>query len=287
MNIDSLKTFVILADTKSFTKTAKLQYVVQATVSNRINELEKQVGKSLFIRDNKNVQLSNEGKAFLPYAKKIIKLRKEAIIKARGVNLYVDRLAIGMESSIYKGILTQPINELFLDNDDLAIKLKVSKSDEIIELLNDDILDIGIVYKRPKQSKLKVKEYMVDDIILVSKPREQRNVVSIDEVNHQSLIYAYLGENFFDWLSYQMDERPVIRFSSDDIESVIDYIKHGYGMGFVYRSMVKNELKSGELVELRIKDKKSPKQKLYIVISKARMKSVAVQRALEVLYKDK
>lgn len=40
MNIESLETFVLLAENGNFTKTAEVQFLVQSTVSNRINELE-------------------------------------------------------------------------------------------------------------------------------------------------------------------------------------------------------------------------------------------------------
>jgi DNA-binding transcriptional LysR family regulator len=64
MNIESLETFVLLSENGNFTKTAEMQYLVQSTVSNRINELEKYVGKELFIRNNKNVKLTKSGEAF-------------------------------------------------------------------------------------------------------------------------------------------------------------------------------------------------------------------------------
>lgn len=48
MNIDYLRTFLTLAENGSFSETAKEHIVVQSTVSSRIQELEKELGQSLF-----------------------------------------------------------------------------------------------------------------------------------------------------------------------------------------------------------------------------------------------
>ena len=53
MDIQSLKTFITLAETKSYTKTANQLFVAQSTVTNRINELERELKLSLFSRTNR------------------------------------------------------------------------------------------------------------------------------------------------------------------------------------------------------------------------------------------
>lgn len=47
MNIENLKTFITLSELKNFTQTADRYYIVQSTVTNRIMELEKGLGKKL------------------------------------------------------------------------------------------------------------------------------------------------------------------------------------------------------------------------------------------------
>lgn len=58
MDYELLKTFICLANFKNFTKTAEQLHVVQSTITSRIKHLEDNVGKSLFIRTNKNVVLT-------------------------------------------------------------------------------------------------------------------------------------------------------------------------------------------------------------------------------------
>ena len=64
MDIESLNTFLTLASTRSFTRTANQLFVAQSTVTNRINELEKELKLKLFNRNNKSVALTPDGERF-------------------------------------------------------------------------------------------------------------------------------------------------------------------------------------------------------------------------------
>lgn len=48
MDIESLKTFIVLSNVKNYTRAANQLFVAQSTVTNRINELEKELNISLF-----------------------------------------------------------------------------------------------------------------------------------------------------------------------------------------------------------------------------------------------
>ncbi len=65
MNIESIETFRRLFETKSFTKTAEIMEITEATVSYRIRELEKYLGKDLVIRNlDKSVSVTEFGDSF-------------------------------------------------------------------------------------------------------------------------------------------------------------------------------------------------------------------------------
>ncbi|MCB2299515.1 LysR family transcriptional regulator [Clostridium tagluense] len=286
MNIESMETFVILSENGNFTKTAELQYLVQSTISNRINELEKYVGKKLFVRNNKNVRLTKSGEAFLPYAKRMIMLKKDGIIKARSVGVYEDRLALGLVDSIYKGIISPIIKEYFLTFPSIAVKLKVNHSEEIIRLLGDGILDIGFVYTKFKSSKFEVIDFLEDEIILVTSPKSKivlEEEISYSDLIHLPLLYADLGEDFFEWLSKLFGDSPLLKLSVDEPSYVIDFVKEGFGYAFVTKSAVNSELKYGELIHVKIKDSIPPKRQIYMLINKNKKNSIAIKSWLGII----
>src|SRR3569833_720506 len=78
-DIDCLRTFLIAADTKSFSRAAELVGRTQSTVSQQINKLETQVGKSILERRKGRVlELTSEGNKLLQYARRILQLNDEA-----------------------------------------------------------------------------------------------------------------------------------------------------------------------------------------------------------------
>lgn len=280
MNIESLETFVVLAENGNFTKTAEQQYLVQSTISKRISELERFVGKELFLRDNKNVKLTKSGEAFLPYAKRMIMLKKDGIIKARAVGIYEDRLAVGLTDSIYKGGISHVLKKYYIMFPNIAIKLKVNHSEEIIRLLSDGILDIGFVYTKSKSSKFEIIDFFEDEIILVTSNKNEIGLkidISYSELIDLPLLYTDLGEDFFTWLSKVYGDSPLLKFSTDENIYVTDFVKEGFGYAFVTKSSVIEELKNGELIHVKIKDATPPLRKIYMIINKNKSDSISVK----------
>lgn len=74
IDINLLRTFIILAETQSFTKTAERVYRSQSAVSMQIVKLEEVLGCSLFDRDKRNVRLTAEGEKLRGYASQIVNL---------------------------------------------------------------------------------------------------------------------------------------------------------------------------------------------------------------------
>ena len=62
MNLKQLEAFVKVTESGSFSKAAKLLFLTQPTVSAHISSLEKELDSRLFVRNTKEVKLSEEGK---------------------------------------------------------------------------------------------------------------------------------------------------------------------------------------------------------------------------------
>lgn len=78
-DIDCLRTFVLVADSMSFSRAAETVGRSQSTVSQQIGKLEVQVGKSLLDRRKGRVfELTSEGSKLLQYARRMLQLNDEA-----------------------------------------------------------------------------------------------------------------------------------------------------------------------------------------------------------------
>ena len=74
MDIRVLKYFLAVAREQSFTQAAERLYLSQPTLSRQLKELEDELGKQLFIRGNKGVTLTEEGRMLRKRAEEIIEL---------------------------------------------------------------------------------------------------------------------------------------------------------------------------------------------------------------------
>jgi Transcriptional regulator len=72
MDSEQLMYFVEAARCLNFTDVAKKNYVTQPSISRHINDLERQLGVSLFLRNGHKVQLTSEGELFLCLAQDIL-----------------------------------------------------------------------------------------------------------------------------------------------------------------------------------------------------------------------
>ena len=74
----TLKCFLAVIETGSFTKAAHKVNRTQSAITQQMNSLEKSLGKKLFDR-GKQIRLTKDGEIFLPYANKIFSLHLEVL----------------------------------------------------------------------------------------------------------------------------------------------------------------------------------------------------------------
>ncbi len=77
VNLRQLEAFVKIANNKSFSATAKEMYLTQPTISAYISKLEAELGRELFVRTTKAVELSEDGQKIYLYAKEIVELAEK------------------------------------------------------------------------------------------------------------------------------------------------------------------------------------------------------------------
>lgn len=78
MEISQLQIFAAVAETGSITKAAARLLRAPSNVSTRIQQLERELGVKLLVRDKRQSSLSADGEMFLGYAQKILELCNEA-----------------------------------------------------------------------------------------------------------------------------------------------------------------------------------------------------------------
>lgn len=71
MTLQQLHYFISIAETGSFNEAAKTLYISQPSLTSSIQELERELGFSLFHRGNRGVSLTSDGLEFISYARQV------------------------------------------------------------------------------------------------------------------------------------------------------------------------------------------------------------------------
>lgn len=79
LTIEYLKTFLVAADSGSFTKAAAAVHRTQSAVSMQMKRLEEEIGKPIFIRKGKMLSLTDTGEMLCDHARRIVQSHDEAV----------------------------------------------------------------------------------------------------------------------------------------------------------------------------------------------------------------
>ena len=142
-----LRTFLAVAQTRSFTQAAARLGIRQPTVSQHIRKLETAAARVLVLRDTHTVALTSDGEAMFGFARSILAAHDDAAAYFRGERPH-GRLRIGMSDDLALTRLPQILRDFRRDNPLVDFDLRVDQSGLLHQRLEGDRLDV-FIGKRP------------------------------------------------------------------------------------------------------------------------------------------
>jgi len=262
MNLDWYRTFFQLAKSGSFSQAAKHMYITQPAVSRSIAQLEKNLGCQLFFRTRQGVSLTQQGEILydnLENAFNYIAAAENAITEVQ--TLKRGELKFGASDLLFKYFLI-PIIRLFKDEyPDIKIRMISDNTATIINKIKRGEIEFGIVNKPVLDKSLEIKTLMkVQDCFVVgpkykhltNKKRHIIDLAGYPMLMHNQLtntrkhLDSYLQKNL-------ISVAPQIESGFSDV--LIEFAKNDFGIAFVYKNHVKEELDSGKLYEIQLYEK--------------------------------
>lgn len=141
---DVLRSFVGIAESGSFTRTAAQVYRTTAAVSMQIKRLEETLGRSLFIREARRVRLTPEGEMLLGYARRLLKLNEEAVSQFLRPAL-AGRVGFGSPTDLGNRVLPGVLSMFARSHPAVQVEVSVGRSVELIERLDAGELDLTLI----------------------------------------------------------------------------------------------------------------------------------------------
>ncbi len=147
MNIDLelYRVFYTVAKHKHMTKASEELHISQPAISQSIKKLEEQLGGTLFLRSNKGMELTEEGKMLYEYIKGALELINNAENDFTSFkDLSKGEIKIGCSTTLTKLILMDALKDFHKDYPNISIKITNDLTNDLINDLKIGKLDFVI-----------------------------------------------------------------------------------------------------------------------------------------------
>jgi LysR family transcriptional repressor of citA len=281
MNTESLKTFIILAQCNSFTKTAQKLMMAQPTISNRIKELEAEIGQVLFVREKNSVSLTEAGKIFLGDAVKILELENAAITKANMSMACSENLTLGCTHTLFDCYVLEGAIRFAKNNPHIPMKLDIAHSHEILTELGNSNLDLAYTYYPFRHGRYICRPFIKEPLVLVTNGRNRvyEGGISKNELMRIPIVFSDITDaNNFTWLP-SSQKRHLLQVNI--ISKIVPFLKNGDWYCFLPRNLVKKDVEEGNLIEIPLLKMPDLKKQSYVIYRRYHKKSSALARWIE------
>lgn len=252
MHLNQIKSFITVSQVLNFTNAARQNGVPQSTISRQINDLEQQLGVKLFYRTKRDVRLTQEGWAFLPYAQEILDAAKKGAFAVRQLHEGAEgRLSIATidDSDQFLAMCLQEFSRKYPG---IIVDLTYVSHGEPLQSEVDDPYDFHFHYLDmiPDSEEYEIRETHTTQLCFVSsktghtdmaKPDDDTDFVDgfdFSSLPHQKFILISEEENpilYMQIMNYCQTHRftPQIANRFSDIKSVLLSVGSGLGISIL------------------------------------------------------
>lgn len=144
LDIQSLRSFLKVAELGSFTRAAQALSLTQPAISQQVRRLEDLLGVALFARDNRQVVLTLEGERLTGYAQQIVGVN-DSVGNLFDVSCTQESVTLGIPEYFSEQILQRVIPVMAFEIPAVRIVVKVARSMLLKEALNEGQIDMGLM----------------------------------------------------------------------------------------------------------------------------------------------
>ena len=241
MDLQSLKYFYTIANEGSFLRAAHKLGYAQSNLSVRMQQLEKEIGAELFIRNKSGVSLTEKGLILLQYAEKLLVLSDEAMCAVKDNSIQREFLKVGSMESAAVSFVPKLLSEFHSANPEVKVSVLTGNSKFLVNKLLNREIDCGFVAGSSEHSDLVSVNVKKEKLVLLtdvtkSEIHNVRQLLSIPLIVFPyGCSYRRIFEN---WLNDEnIIANQIMEFSS--LGSIIASVSAGLGIALLPEAAVK------------------------------------------------
>jgi DNA-binding transcriptional LysR family regulator len=255
-----LKVFHSVARLLNFTKAADFLHMTQPAVTFQIRQLEEYFNTRLFDRTHNRVSLTEAGQRVYSYADRIFDLYNEMENTVRELTGDVSGVVtLGASTTIAEYMLPFLLGDFKNKNPEVNIRLKVSNTEGIVSMVENNIIDLGIVEASVNNKNLQVDVCRIDQLVAIMPPNHplaSYQTLSADQLiafpficreegsGTREVIAGYLKEHV------SSEEAMNVCLELGSPEAIKGAVEAGMGISIMSHSTVVKELKLNTLAAI-------------------------------------
>jgi DNA-binding transcriptional LysR family regulator len=292
-DLRQLEIFCKVLEKKSFSKAANAVFLAQASVSERIANLEGMIGTRLFDRMGRQVVPTSAGKLLYKHACLLLEMKKEACNEMQDfLGIKKGEIHIGGSTIPGEYILPKVIGRFHEKHPFITVKLAISDTNEIENRVLKGELELGVIGSKSSHACFMNRELWEDELVLAVSAEHKwagRKEITLKNLSKEPFILRETGSG-----TLKIIKEYFKMSGSDNIDSlnvvacfgsstaVKEGIKSGLGVSILSSRALETELKSGILKALNVKGL-FMSRKFYLIMDKRRNISPLCQAMFDFL----
>jgi len=258
MELDQLKSFLIVSEEKNITKASERLFITQPALSTKLKLLEDELQVELFIRSSKGMELTETGQILKDEAQKILEAAEN--FKNIALNLKSEKSGI-VRLGVNTNIELLKINKLFsmtnLYSPNIEIHLTQSVSPDILKKIKNKEIDLGFIFGKYKAPKILINTLVDIELCIVgpsSWKKELNSIKSVEELSKYSWIIPPEWCPFSNPLNYffsQYNILPAKKIFADTEEMINNLVKMEQGLSVMLKEEAEKMIDGKELFILK------------------------------------
>ncbi len=284
MNLKQLYYFKRLSETEHYTEAASSLFITQPSLSHAISELEKELGVSLFARKGRNVEITQNGKRFLPYVEDALTSLENGRLTLQKSGMDTkENIRIAFIYTMGEYVVPQLIHNYSVTpaRHSVTFSFTQGTSLTLLQELKSGRTDLAICSYIADESDIDFIPIIQQELVVVTAKdhplaRLYRDEVDLVETIHYP--YIYFSENsglrpFIDNVFIQQKLVPDIACYVEEDTAMAGLVSIDYGIAIMPRI---SALSNYNVHILAIKNKIPPRF-IYLATMKDRVLSPAIQ----------
>ncbi len=268
-NLSLYRIFYATALAGNISKAADVLFISQPAISQSIKKLELSLDTTLFIRNSRGVQLTEDGELLFSHVQSAFQALESGEHQLRlRRELGVGRLRIGVSSTLCKYILLPYLKDFVRLHPHIQVTIACQSTNHTLQMLENNELDLGLT-GRPEH--LRGMDFYpvrkIQDIFVTSREYLDNLRILLGQIGaesfsaHDTALYLQSGtlilldkdnltRQYLDQYFKAMQLFPENILEATSMDLLIDFAKIGLGIACVIREFIEFDLKEKTLLEL-------------------------------------